>query len=305
MSFGTKYLHYPDLFPARRSGEAWGKYGATIDLIGGPYRVSGLSERQLERVEESYGELIPARGVRGRIELQVFRSADSDFLPLQEVPATYQVDLDPSAASLRLACHEFMARLDWVPQLTACLWTSFEDGEDFDRVFANYFRTAVAYAVLESGGALVHSAGLLDDQGAMLFVGHSGAGKSTITRLGHHEGLQVLSDDLNALCLEDGKLRLERLPFAGEFRTEGPYGRYPLSSVFRLNKGEQFSIQPIGQAEALAFVASCCPFVNSDPYRAATLLENLDRLIDRFPVQDLTFPLAGGFWDRLRSVRAA
>ncbi len=76
---------------------------------------------------------------------------------------------------------------------------------------------------------------------AHLFLGPSGAGKTTAARKSRTRGLEVLSDDINA-CVpgtgRDASVVVEKLPFAGEMAQEStPRQSWPLGSLHRLVQG--------------------------------------------------------------------
>ena len=109
-----------------------------------------------------------------------------------------------------LAGWDFAARIELQPQFAATMWTPHLEGEMFESAFANIFRVVVAYGVVAGGGALLHSAAVAEGDLAQLFVGVSGSGKSTISRLALESGRAVLSDDLNALWPDRGGPILSR-----------------------------------------------------------------------------------------------
>src|SRR5262249_12282362 len=136
--------------------------------------------------------------VRGSL----YTAPASDFLPVDTRGWEYAMDFAHGERSVCLAGLHLMARLDWTPNLSpnlgGALWTS-EEGELFPGIGENFLRVLVAYRLLELGGAVLHSAGVADGDGAFLFLGPSGAGKTTLSRQSEAQGRTVLSDDLNAL----------------------------------------------------------------------------------------------------------
>jgi len=180
MSFGERFLVFPDLFPARRAGEPWGDRRVALDLPGGPYLLSGLSARQEQAVAERFGALVRAApdtsadspaAVRGAL----FAAPASDFRPIDTRGWEYAMDFAHAERSVCLAGLHLMARLDWAPVLGGALWTS-EEGDLFPGICENFLRVLVAYRLIELGGAVLHSAGVADGDGAFLFLGPSGAG---------------------------------------------------------------------------------------------------------------------------------
>lgn len=321
MGFGETFLVFPDLFPTRRGGEAWGTRTLHIDFVGGPYRFCGLDDRQVEACRERFGDLaipIDPNDLHHRsepaaaVEVSLFRAGPQEFHPADTRGHwNYTFDLDFHPETVRLAGVDFMGRLDrstadgeatWRPTL----WTCQAEGVAFQCLFENFFRVIVAYRLLDLGGVLLHSAGIASRGVAHLFLGPSGAGKSTISRLGLASGRTVLSDDMNALCPPEDSLdgatpRVEKLPFAGDLgRTPTPRDSYPLATLNRLRQGPD-ALNPLPTASALASLVACAPFVNGDPHRLDTLMGNLQRILHTFPAHELTFSKDGTFWPLLEA----
>ncbi|MCG8457649.1 MAG: hypothetical protein MI919_15345 [Holophagales bacterium] len=317
-AFGELFLTYPDLFPARAAGEPWGRSAVAVDFVGGPYLFQGLIPGQAETLLERFGPLAspvadPSAAGPGAVPIRVLRVGDNEFREVSVEGWCYTFDRDYHPDHLRVAGLRFMARLDGLdagPESfppAACLYTPEAGGPYFLSQVENFFRLLVAYRLLELGGVLLHSAGVVAKGRAYVFSGHSGAGKTTISRLALASGRQVLSDDMNALCWHrepdgengKGRARVEKLPFAGDLgRTPAPRASHPLAALCRLKKGEA-TIRPLGRAEAVAFFVGCAPFVNVDPHRLDRLGENLERITGNVPVHELRFPKSGGFWHLL------
>lgn len=300
MTFGTSFLRFPDLFPGRRSGEPWGDRTVLLDVAGGPYLFQGLSLDQEEAVRGKFGGLCRNGGDATVIAVttRVFRAPAADFLEIDTRGWEYTLDMEHEPASVRLAGMRLMARLDWTPSLSGGLWTPQEEGEEWvSSVFENYLRALTAYRLLEEGGAVIHSAGVTDGEAAWLLLGPSGAGKTTASRLCLDRGASVLSDDLNAVYLEDGGARLVQLPFTGDLGDRsGVQALLPLRAVLRLVKGPENEARPLTRAGALAALVAAAPFVNRDPFRREALLAVLERLARSVPAWELAFTLEGDVW---------
>ncbi len=79
----------------------------------------------------------------------------------------------------------------------------------------NLLRALVSEALLRRGtGVLLHASGVLTRDGALVFAGESGAGKTTLARKA--ELANVLSDELVALVVEGGGAKAFATPFYGE-----------------------------------------------------------------------------------------
>ena len=139
-------------------------------------------------------------------------------------------------------------------------------------------------------GVEVHACGLEDTDGqGYLFVGHSGAGKTTTARLWQKAGgVQVLSDDRIILRSWAGKTWMYGTPWHGEAKLALP-ARTLLRQIFFLRHGASNEIVPLGCAEALArFLA--CSFV---PFYSRSGLDFtlafFHQLIDSLPCAELRF----------------
>jgi hypothetical protein len=116
-------------------------------------------------------------------------------------------------------------------------------------------------------GLEVHGCGVIDgaDGRGYLFVGQSGAGKTTMARLwlaGH--GTTILSDDRVVLRIEPDGVWMFGTPWHGEAPLASP-GRVLLSQLFFLQHSRHNHVEPIGPAAAAArlMAASFPPFHNS------------------------------------------
>jgi hypothetical protein len=227
------------------------------------------------------------------------------------VPAgwAYSFDLDAGPERLRLAGWGFCALLErraggaW----RGALWVAPGDRRGFLGAFVNLLRVVVAYRLIDAGGALLHSAAVADGGGGgLVFIGRSGAGKSTVARMARGRGLGVLSDELAALLPAPGGAAVCALPFAGDLEpARAPAPALPLARVLLLAQARRDALAPASTAQAVAAAASCAPWINADRYRIGALLDNLGRLLGPVPAARLEFTRDGGFWPLLAAPGAA
>lgn len=119
------------------------------------------------------------------------------------------------------------------------------------------------YLAAHGLGVEVHGCGLIDDAArAHLFLGHSGAGKSTTARLwGSHTGAEILSDDRIILRFNDGELWMYGTPWHGEGQfASANKGR--VEQIFILQHGTANSFIPLSRSRAVGelFARSFPPF---------------------------------------------
>jgi hypothetical protein len=102
-------------------------------------------------------------------------------------------------------------------------------------------------------GVELHALGLADRDGSgYLFVGHSGAGKSTTARLWMAEdGVRLLSDDRIILRKHEGEIWMYGTPWHGDAGVASQ-GRALLSSIFLLEQFPRNEIVPLAPPQAAA-----------------------------------------------------
>jgi hypothetical protein len=303
MSFGEEFLTMPDLFPARKSGEAWGELALAVDLPGGPYRIEGLNPAQAAVVGQRFADATGPSSREESATLHVFRAAGGDFLPIETAGWEYTLDTDHTPRGVRIAGLDLMARVDEAPQPGAALWTHLEGGSSFLQAFENVLRLYLAYRVFAGGGLVLHSSAALAADEAYVFVGRSGAGKSTAARLSLEAGRDVLSDDLNALLPHGGTFLVRALPFTGDLEpNQARNGAFPVARLCRLEQAPNHETRPLSRAQVASLLVACAPFMNADPLHADGLLERAGEIAERVPACVLRFRPDGGFWQILSNL---
>ncbi|MDD2806701.1 MAG: hypothetical protein PHV33_14210 [Elusimicrobiales bacterium] len=139
---------------------------------------------------------------------------------------------------------------------------------------------------------MLHSAGLLKNGRACLFLGKSGAGKSTISRLGAAAGCEVISDEINLVLPGKGGYRVHGSPFWGEMRADGRPGSWPLGGIFLLAKARCNATASCGRGEALRLLLRCAVNFERSPAAAALALGNGAALLARAEFRRLEFSKA-------------
>jgi hypothetical protein len=102
-------------------------------------------------------------------------------------------------------------------------------------------------------GVEVHALGLSDRDGSgYLFLGHSGAGKSTTARLWMEQpGVTLLSDDRIILRRHEDKFWMYGTPWHGDAGVASP-ARAPLNAIFLLDQALVNDVTPVPPAKAAA-----------------------------------------------------
>jgi hypothetical protein len=143
-------------------------------------------------------------------------------------------------------------------------------------------------------GVELHSCGLVDEQNnGYLFVGQSGAGKTTTARLWQQHGgvggsVKILSDDRIILRRVDGRVWMYGTPWHGEAEL-GAQGKVPLKGIFLLGRGERNELVEMSRVAAAAELLACAfpPF--HSPEGLEFTLSFLEKLTETVPCRELRF----------------
>jgi hypothetical protein len=101
-------------------------------------------------------------------------------------------------------------------------------------------------------GVLVHACGLSIGGRGLLFLGTSGAGKSTTAKLWTERGgVMILSDDRIAIRHDGSGFRIYGTPWHGEAGLEAPVSA-PLDAVFILEQGARNRLEELTPTAAVA-----------------------------------------------------
>jgi hypothetical protein len=139
-------------------------------------------------------------------------------------------------------------------------------------------------------GVEVHAVGITDERGCgHLFLGHSGAGKSTTARLWKgRSGVHILSDDRIILRVRDGQIWMYGTPWHGDAGIASP-NCARLSRIYLLEHGPCNEQQPLspGLAAAELFARSFVTHHSAEGIRFT--LDFLDRVARDIPCSVFRF----------------
>jgi len=147
----------------------------------------------------------------------------------------------------------------------------------------------VASRLLTRRGALiVHAASITVDGLALVFVGHSGAGKSTITALAESAGAMVLSDDRTILSVEQGIAYAWGTPWHGSYRKGSPE-RAPIAAICLLAQASEDELLQMSPARAYGEIFTRTVQPTTASADSIATVDGLLDLIGRVPVAELRF----------------
>jgi len=165
--------------------------------------------------------------------------------------------------------------------------------------FFNALRWILPRYLLSSSQALLHSSCVIGRDGlAYFFLGPSGAGKTTVTRL--RGDRDVLGDDMNVLTLNHEGVFAQLGYFGQAIQSPLSLGvRIPVGGIFFLKQSEQNFLKNISKGEAARrFAASCANLFWQETGKslAPAVLSLTSDVLNRIPFWELNFNLTGGFW---------
>lgn len=149
----------------------------------------------------------------------------------------------------------------------------------------------IMHRLTQENATELHGCGIVRPDGTgNLFVGHSGAGKSTTTRLWTSlENVEVLSDDrIIVRRAPGGGLRMYGTPWHGEAMYASP-GSAILARIFVLEHGHGNVVTRLSRSEAVAelFARSFVPFHQHEYVDSALVF--LEGVVDSIPVYSYDF----------------
>ena len=218
-------------------------------------------------------EMMPAYGERGLME-----KTDNDMghLSLYATAGGYVVELTNGGHT-----HLMAATRDF-PSVRACLqWN--------DRLAAgalsSLLRIAFAQAILAHGAVSVHAAAVQCGGRAYLFMGQSGTGKSTHSRLWleNIEGTTLLNDDNPVIRLtQEGIAMAYGTPWSGKtpcYRNEAVL----LGGIIRIRRALENQAQRLNPIEAYASLSTSCSRMPGDKRLDSERHATLSALIAHVP----------------------
>lgn len=139
------------------------------------------------------------------------------------------------------------------------------------------------------GAIAIHSSVIVKDGGAILFLGESGTGKSTHTRLWREniDGAKLLNDDSPIIRLVDGVPTAFGSPWSGKTPCYHNLS-FPIRGFVRLSQAPHNLIKRLGTLNAIgALLPSCPPAFAYDDNLQDYICDTLSKMIANVPVYHL------------------
>jgi len=146
----------------------------------------------------------------------------------------------------------------------------------------------VARQLARHDGALIHASTAIIDGGAYVFVGHSGAGKSTIAAIAEGAGAKIPTDDRTILTAGDGAPMAWGTPWHGSLVRKSPDGA-PLRRIYLLQQAGENRCEPLSNSHAVKelFVRLIQPRLHGAEIQQT--LHVLESIVEQVPAAVLHF----------------
>ena len=159
--------------------------------------------------------------------------------------------------------------------------------EEVRFVVNNYLMMLYAFAAAPQGMLLFHASAVVHQGKAYLFLGKSGTGKSTHSRLWlrHIQGCGLLNDD-NPL-VEVDKEGQQVIAYGSPWSGKTPCYRrecYPLGGLVRLEQAPVNQVKHLEKLAAFAAVMPSCSMLRPEVGVADNVMQTIHRLVRRVPV---------------------
>ena len=173
------------------------------------------------------------------------------------------------------------------------------------RQASNLYATDTALRIINSlwlaerDSFLVHAASAVRHGHAFLFVGLSGAGKTTISRLAPPD-VTLLSDEISCVRRLSQGYFAYGTPFAGELGRPGANIVAPLAGIYLLAKAPENSVQPLAPAEVAGRLLRNILFFSRQTRLIRQVFESACHLASTVPVYRLGFVPEPSVWELLQ-----
>jgi hypothetical protein len=174
-------------------------------------------------------------------------------------------------------------------------------GEVGDPFYGPTMELLMVNYLAQGYGLILHSCGVVWEGKGLLFVGESGAGKSTIARLWAQErAVEVLSDDRTIVRKKENGFRMHGTPWHGEGKFGSP-GSAEVDKIFFLCHGEENAVRKMRTMGTVSRLLACSFPPYWDPTGMAFTLGFISELAAQVPCRELRFKADRGVVDLLQA----
>ncbi|WP_226667531.1 hypothetical protein [Metabacillus litoralis] len=152
-----------------------------------------------------------------------------------------------------------------------------------------------SFIVHHNWGILLHSSCVIDNNGACVFSGQSGAGKSTAARLSQPR--ELLSDEATLIRITEDDITVFDSPFRSELNSTHNQNTYSLKSIDLLNQSPVNKRNKLTKSDGFLLLLDKVFFWTSNKEEVQTILMLLSILTRKVPMYSLHFQKNNTFWE--------
>ncbi len=157
-----------------------------------------------------------------------------------------------------------------------------------------FIRVLIALLAFQSGGLLVHGAGIVIENLTYIFFGHSGSGKTTVSKLSKN-GI-ILSDDLVVVKPSQTGWKVFATPFGRLVAKQQVQIGHDLTKMFRLIKDDKNYLVSLPASQSIAELLGSAPVVSNLPDLTNTVITRCKEITQSVPIYELHFLPNDTFW---------
>ncbi len=170
-------------------------------------------------------------------------------------------------------------------------------GIQSDYTVDSLLRVLLSMILLPHRGFLLHAAAIERHGRAHIFMGRSGAGKSTVAGLA--PAGTPLTDEISLLRCDADGWRAHGTPFWGEFRAGDRNCHLPVAGIYALAQASENRLEKIAPREALRAMLENVLFFSADRAAREQLLSIVSACAAALPFYRLHFKRDSSFWEVL------
>ena len=158
-------------------------------------------------------------------------------------------------------------------------------------------RVLLSVKLLPEPGFLIHAATIARDGRSHVFMGRSGAGKSTVAR--NAPAGAALTDEISLVRRIDGVWHAHGTPFWGEFRAGNQNKSLPLAGIYSLVQAPRNCARPLATRDALHQLLPNVLFFSTHRRHRDALLRVTSEIAAQVPFFRLEFTRDISFWEAI------
>jgi len=186
---------------------------------------------------------------------------------------------------------DFAACLDLAARRGRCVFA----GNMESIAVESFLRIAYSFLMVEAGGLLLHSAGIVCGEAGYIFFGPSETGKSTIAGFAPPSA-RVLSDEMIAVQRTGAGYAIHSTPFMGTNKGVMCRASAPLTAGFIPIKAARTFCEPAPRAMGLHKLMASVLFFAREPARGQLMMDTCASILERVPFYHMHFERNNSFW---------